>query len=248
MLIALDYWWKSKARIRGPRARRFARPHLEWLERRLAPAHDTLATAIVPVFDAALLAHDTQTLSTVNSVDLYAVTLQAGEAVVAETLAPQPGPLSPALRIFDGTGKALTPLDSQAGANPELTYAATVGGTYYVGVSSVGNLSYVATTTNSGSGGTTTGTFTLDLTRLTAANEQEPNDTIQSAEALAVNTNLSGSLPPSDVDYYQITVAAAGRLRLALTVSLLDMTLPAVQASRTRARGGSSRRRCACST
>ena len=46
MSPSLRSWWIPTGRARGPRARRFARPRLEWLRARIAPAgFDTLGTA-----------------------------------------------------------------------------------------------------------------------------------------------------------------------------------------------------------
>ncbi len=223
----LAWDWEQRLRSMGremlPRDRRSSRRlSLEWLESRLAPAaHDTIGTALS--VSLVSQAHDTRTLETANTVDLYAVTLKAGEAILAEALTPQPGSLKPALRIFDDSGTPLTPLDALTGANPELSYAAPTDGMYFVGVSSVGNLGYDPTTADSGNGGISSGVFTLDLTRLAAATEREPrgmtggNETPQTAEALTTNTSLSGNLPSGDVDTYRFTMLDSGRFRGMLT-------------------------------
>ena len=192
---------------KGGNRGRYRVPRLEWLERRLAPAgFDTLGSALVPAFDATLHAHDSRPLGT-NAADLYAVTLKAGEAIIADAVIMRPGStLVPALRIFDSGGKQLPAENSRNGLDPELSYAATAGGIYYVGVSSANNLGYDPNKADTGTGGTSVGNFTIDLTRLPAATEREAsgatgqNDTPQTAESLVPGTNLSGNLPSGDVD------------------------------------------------
>ena len=229
MLSALRSWWD---RTPG-RPLHGIRPRLEWLESRLAPAGaDTLATALVPEFDTHFQSHDSRQLATSNDVDLYLVELKAGEEIVADVITPHSGnALLPALRVFDGSGNSLTPLSYRPGLAPELSYVARVDGTYCIGVSSAGNRNYDPHTTGSGSGGTTSGDFTLDLTRLPSAAEVESagakgqNDTLQTAEAIRVNTSTSGALPSGDADTFRLTIPEPGWLRVAVDAtagSLLD--------------------------
>lgn len=103
-----------------------------------------------------------------RDVDLYSVTLAAGQRINVDIDARSPGlgaiasPLDGELRIFDASGAELASNDDGIDLNtgiltpgdPALTYTATAAGTYYVGVSSHSGRNYDPTVAGSGSAGT----------------------------------------------------------------------------------------------
>ncbi len=146
-----------------------ASQRLERLEERLAPAHDTLGTALPLSFAAGPVAQASDTLSTANQVNLYAVTLHQGDLFTAALNAQQQGSsLQAALRLFDSTGAALPAVVSSTGGDPQLNFLVPLSGTYYVGVSSSGDVGYAPTSSGSGSGGSSTGFYALRVTDLLA--------------------------------------------------------------------------------
>ncbi len=72
------------------------------------------------------------------------------------------------LRVFNSSGTPLA-LDNQLGGDPQLTFQASTAGTYYIGVSSAPDNDYNPTVIYSGVPGTTTGLYTLSVTRTTSA-------------------------------------------------------------------------------
>ena len=102
-----------------------------------------------------------------NQFDLYPVFLDAGERVNVQLNALTAGSaLQSLLRIFDAGGRQVA-LNDQEGGDPELTFQAAIAGTYRVGVSAAGDDAYDPNTPGSGSGGATTGLYTLDVRRTT---------------------------------------------------------------------------------
>jgi len=145
------------------------RPQLERLEERLPPAHDTLNTALPLSFAASPVAHTSDTLNTANQVDLYAVTLSQGDQFTAGVNAQQQGSsLEADLLLFDCSGAELPATDTSNSGDPQLTYSVTGSGTYYVGVSSLGDVTYNPTVSGSGSNGNSTGLYSLSVTDLLA--------------------------------------------------------------------------------
>src|SRR5205823_3256471 len=98
------HWWGAPRKHQ----RRQARPRLELLENRLAPAaHDTLSTALTLTFDRSQQAQAVGALAAPNQVDLYAIPLQAGSEVAADVRSQSQGSPASCLRIFDETGRQL---------------------------------------------------------------------------------------------------------------------------------------------
>jgi FG-GAP-like repeat/Bacterial pre-peptidase C-terminal domain len=168
-------WQHTLARIRPSRPfrsvrARYFRPALERLEDRLSPAvHDTLGTAIGVSFNASPHALVSGTLAGANDVVLYAVTLTQGDLLTAAINAQQQGsPLQATLRLFDGSGAALSPTANSNGGDPGFTFSVLATGTYYVGVSSYGDAAYDPNTTGSGSNGASTGLYSLSVSDLLA--------------------------------------------------------------------------------
>ena len=184
-------------------------PRLERLEKRIAPAgHDTLGTAIpLPVVGGQ--AQASGVLAGANQVDLYAVSLQAGDQAALGISAHAPGSLQSTLRAFDSRGGQL-PLQQSTGS---LTFDAAVTGVYYVGVSSDGDVGYSPTTANSGNGGATSGGYHLTLSAtFVLVTENPSNFTLQTAQTLAANTIVQGTYAAGKTEYYQFTATTTGDL------------------------------------
>jgi hypothetical protein len=203
-------------------------PRLERLEERLPPAaHDTLATALPFPFAAGPVAGYSGALSTDNQVDLYAVSLRAGDEVAASVTAQTLGSPACCLRAFSGSGQQLAFGENTGSADTTLTFDALAGGVYYVGVSSNGNYSYDPNTTNSGSGGLTTGPYTLKLTLSSILVSQTPsNNSLRTAQPIAGtaqdgtidgNMVLQGTHFDGAIDYYSFTASQTGGLTATVT-------------------------------
>ena len=167
MLLALRSWWKRPRRQRGRRSGR-CRLGVERLENRIVFAGDTLATATALSFlgsESAMVqtAQASGFLTTANEVDLYKVSLHAGNQVAVSVSAQTAGSgLQSLLRIFDASGTQVA-LDDQEGGNPRLTFQAAAAGDYYVGVSASGDDAYDPNVKGSGQAGSTTGLYQLNL-------------------------------------------------------------------------------------
>ena len=93
------------------------------------------------------------TLAYSNQVDLYAVPLQAGTILKVQNDVAN-------LRVFDSSGHEIA---SQHAFLSTILFAAPSTGTYFVGVSSGGNLGYDPNASNSGAEGFAPTTYTLTL-------------------------------------------------------------------------------------
>ncbi len=96
-----------------------------------------------------------------NDIDLYKFNLTAAKAV-SLTATPVPG-TDVALRLFNSAGTQLgaTQNGGVAGVAETLTSAVLAAGSYYLGVSSSGNVAYSAINGSGAANGTTTGAYTL---------------------------------------------------------------------------------------
>jgi hypothetical protein len=107
MLRATDFWRRSRQALRRqPRGRHLrGRLALEWLEERLAPAADTLDTALTLPLDAARRAELSAELVGPDDVRLYRVHVPAGSDLAARVTARRPASgLVSVLRVFDADG------------------------------------------------------------------------------------------------------------------------------------------------
>jgi hypothetical protein len=135
----------------------------ERLEDRTLPAGHALASATFLPFTPFQTAEASGFLAQPNEVDLYEVSLQAGDRLQAGVSAASAGSgLQSVLRIFDAAGRPVA-LDDQEGGDPSLSFQAATAGNYFVGVSSAGNDAYNPGVVDSGSAGTTTGLYVLNL-------------------------------------------------------------------------------------
>jgi hypothetical protein len=96
-----------------------------------------------------------------RDVDIYRVTIAARQRLFVDVDARSltvSSTLDSYLRVFDSSGRQLASNDDSGGSlDSYLTFTPRSAGTYYVGVSGFGNVSYSATRTASGRTGSTGG-------------------------------------------------------------------------------------------
>jgi hypothetical protein len=161
-----------------------------------------------------------------NDVDLYQITVAAGQVLSAGMSLPAGGtPINfyPTLRLFTSSGVNLTTGYGYTNSTASFTYQIASAGTYYVGVS--GYTYYDPNVAGSEYTGGGRGDYTLNLTLVTPTADSE-GDTIATALATGLGTGDGtythtatigdGLYPLKDVDLYQIT-ASAGQLLTATT-------------------------------
>ncbi len=163
---------------------------------------DTLATANLVSFIPNTQVRAMGDVAFFNQADLYQVQLQADNALYVSVQGANGASMG--LRLFDNSGADVTPLGIEGESTLSFgAFNSFSAGTYYVGVSSGGNDSYNPNTADSGSGGSTTASYTLTLT-LTAA-----DDTLATANPVALNdaqpVQVSNALAyANQVDLYKI--------------------------------------------
>ena len=194
---------------------------LEDLENRLPPAAHTLVAASTAANTLTLGALNTAEASgeiaTADEQDLYRIQLGIGDRLTAAVTAQLAGSgLEPVLRVFSEYGQELA-IDNQEGGDPQLTFQANAPGDYFVGVSSAGNSQYNPTVFDSGSTGTTTGTYTLDL----AVRKNQPlqSDLASSSFRLAQTTAAWGDTVLASFNIENRGGANAGAFSVQLYVS-----------------------------
>ena len=170
----------------------------------------------------------TGAIADVNQVDIYAVHLDAGDTLAADVSPTAPGTLKACLRIFGkGAQQQGFQENASAGADTTLSFDVLVGGTFYIGVSSNGNYTYDPRTAGSGSGGLTSGSYTLTLkvgSFLTTENGANYSlDTAQLIDGDAhdgtINGNsaLRGAFIEGQTDYYAFAASQPGAFTAYLT-------------------------------
>ncbi len=168
-------------------------------------------------------------LADVNQVDLYAVSLKAGDGVFADLGAQNGNSPGDALRVFDANGKQLAFEENQPGGfDTTLTFNAVATGTYYIGVSSNGDYAYDPTNLGSGGGGLAAGGYSLSLTLTAGAirtMESPGNDGVATAQTIVVNPLTSvigqgvveGQYAINQTEYYRFAVSETGGLTASVT-------------------------------
>ncbi len=185
-------------------------------------------------------------------VDLYKLdVISPGSVTFALSLPGGGTAFAAALRLFDSTGNVIDQNNGTAGSYPTLTTPNALAiGTYYLGISGVGNENYKIDGTgataasslgdyavqiqlfNPDPNGTIQGAVSVDLT--------EPTETLQDSLTGAETTDvlesgILGSDPPpigsntritvkSDVDMFQVTAPDDGNLILAVDSNVFDQT------------------------
>jgi Calx-beta domain len=99
-----------------------------------------------------------------SDIDLYEFNLASSGMLSAEVFAQRLGTsgLDPALTLFGAFGNSMIVADNSVGLDSAFQVALDAG-TYYIGVSSAGNLGYNPAVSDSGTGGTTLGQYELHL-------------------------------------------------------------------------------------
>ncbi|HEX8911121.1 MAG TPA: NF038122 family metalloprotease [Humisphaera sp.] len=106
-------------------------------------------------------------IATATDVDLYKITVVAGQRIGFDVDRPGANGLDSFLRLFDANGTEIEANDDSPARGEDWTYESYIehrfatGGTYYVGVSSTGNDAYNVSTGTGSRDGTTTGSYTL---------------------------------------------------------------------------------------
>jgi hypothetical protein len=153
-----------------------------------------LASAEPLAFTPARTAQVSHFLADPREVDLYRITLAAGDRISAAVSAQAAGSgLQSLLRVFDARGSELA-LDDQEGGDPSLTFQAATAGDYFVGVSSAPDANYDPNVAGSGTPGGTTGLYTLNVRLGTSARPEA--DLAGSSFRLGTDTAAAGDAIP----------------------------------------------------
>ena len=167
---------------------------------------------------------DEQKADNTEDVDMYSFDLAAGESVTIDAMSVpfefdgMTQVTAPTLRVFNAAGEEVAIAASEIGAapvaDPSLSFTATEGGTYYVGVSQYLNDNYDPMVNASGDGvqlpdeGISPGEYTLKLTldgqpavpvvgvsaSPTAVSEEDADTTV------ATTFTVDGEIPPAQFD------------------------------------------------
>jgi len=156
-------------------------------------------------------------------VDIYAVTVAAGETVSFDIDSDELGwGLDSTLRLFDTAGNQLAISNADAdgdtgfvGLDPYIEYTFQSGGTCYIAVSGAPNSAYLPMVEASGVSGSQ-GDYELHIRHLGTGNDV--NGTIATAQVVSVvPATLAGAIGDEpadrlDVDFYAVSVTAGQRL------------------------------------
>ncbi len=188
-----------------------------------APVSDpngTLATAAPVSFIRGAPVSKSGIIVQSNDADLYKLSLLSGDSLQLAVSAQSIGsPLASRLRVFDAAGNELGSAANQLG-DPSLTYQVQSAGVYYVGVSAADNGAYNPNQLESGAG-SSVGLFSVQLTVNSppaVTQEVEPNNSIDNANSIGLNTSVGGAIGPAgDADYYLFTLTQSGQLTIHAT-------------------------------
>ncbi|NCY01625.1 MAG: hypothetical protein EBX36_01635 [Planctomycetia bacterium] len=151
-----------------------------------------------------------------NDVDLYKVNLTAAGTITVKAT-PDAG-FNPRLRLFDSTGAAITAgvvyTNNATGVAETLTYAAPAGD-YLIGVSSTGNESYSAIDGSGAAGGTTTGSYKLEVSSNVAVAAGDNNSSFGTATSLGT-LGIAGATVSAQIDARATVPTPAGNLAFPL--------------------------------
>ena len=189
-----------------------------------------------------------------NDVDLFEVELNAGDTLLANINAAVNGSsLDAVLTIFDINGNQLDQNEdnsfdtegvtavTQTEPDPLLYFLAFQAGTYYVGVSSSGNLNYNPTNPGSGTGNSS-GIYSLELSLdefVPDVVATERNDSIRSANSIELDSLspvvISGEIgdnprviSTNDVDLFEVKLNAGDTLLADIDAQLIGSSLNSV--------------------
>lgn len=125
------------------------------------------------------------TTTAVNDVDLYRFHVQQGGQININ-VKPLAG-LNPVLRLFDAQGNALAIINANGvGGSEQLVYTAPAAGVYFVGVSSAGNIAYNIIDGSGATGGTTQGSYSLEISFSKPILDDDNNSSFDTATQIGV--------------------------------------------------------------
>ena len=186
-----------------------------------------------------------------NDVDLFAVSLNAGDILVTDINAETKGStLDSVLRVFDANGRQLVVSEGNSfidddgmvidELDPFTQFTVLQDGIYYVGVSSSPNLNYNPNLPDSGEG-ESSGSYDLVLSRDDADIDDglysEPNDIISSANAVELDSTSSkriiGEIGDNDnlnndVDLFEVSLKTGDTLFADINAEVNGSPLDAV--------------------
>jgi hypothetical protein len=181
---------------------------------------DTIATALATGLGTAdgSYSHTARIgdgLNPLRDVDLYQITVNAGQVVTANTSLPTGGTaFYTTLRLFDATGNQLFATSSYNSSHMDYQFA--TAGNYYVGISGFPDTFYNPNVAGTGTNGGR-GDYTLNLT-LATPTADSAGDTLSTAQAtgfgpangtFGVTAHIGDGLYPlKDVDLYQFQASA----------------------------------------
>jgi hypothetical protein len=189
---------------------------------------DTTSAAHSIAFVRGQPTSESGTIANGLDVDFYGLNLVAGDTVHIDNS----GADIQRLRLFNAAGQQVATNDNGTSLDSGLTFPVATTGKYFVGVSAADNSTYDPNQASSGSGSSFTTdyqlSFEIDAAASVAA-EVEPNDTIDTPNAIDVGTSIAGSIATaSDNDFYMFTVTDAGQFTAQVaadTASSLDARL-----------------------
>ncbi|MDJ0718330.1 MAG: DVUA0089 family protein [Prochloraceae cyanobacterium] len=153
--------------------------------------NNTISEALPITFPPNGVFTDTGAIDTNNDVDFISLVFSAGDRITIDIdTNPPTSSLDSVLRLFDSNGNQLafsddTNAPSEAASRDSyIDFTAINAGTYYIGISSFANFNYDPNTANSGSGGSTTGAYTIEITSESSNDLFEPNETSAAATIL----------------------------------------------------------------
>jgi hypothetical protein len=176
-----------------------------------ADVGDTLATAL----DVGLLAN--QSVSVAGSiasgldVDLYRVTLQAGDLL---SFIVSGAANYTYVRVFDASGTQVdaTRSANPGSANPTYVFTAPAGGSYYIGLSGYGNGTYSANTANSGSTSSYTGAYVLNLQHQGTGRNHLGGTTTVAASGTPASVAMASANVSQSITFSGVGLLASDRL------------------------------------
>ncbi|MCA8999444.1 MAG: DVUA0089 family protein [Planctomycetaceae bacterium] len=149
-----------------------------------------------------------------EDVDMFRFSATAGQMIGIDVDRIS-GNLDSYLRLFNASGTQLASNDDGVGPGEEnsslesfISYSITTTGTYYVGVSALGNTGYNATTGAGDTNASTEGDF-----RITLVDRSDTNDQLPEATELVPGTpsSIFSISPADDVDMFRFTATAGQR-------------------------------------
>ena len=149
-----------------------------------------------------------------NDIDLYRVELSETGTITA-TADPLTSSLDVAVRVFDSTGTEIGfDYNGVAGDQESVTVAGQPAGTYYIGISSKGNVGYSALTgALNGGAGTTTGSYALTISSNATISGDDDNSSYSTATDLGTLAGagqfLSSQIEPQSVEIPPLSPSSA---------------------------------------